>query len=479
MHEEHIIPSPKSTINSYRSFGYNLQTAIADIIDNSISAKAKNIYIDYLWNGKDSYITILDDGAGMCVEELRLAMTPGSKDPEEERAVDDLGRFGMGLKSASFSQCKSLTVITKKLGYSCIYRCWDIDYINQTNQWLLLNKVSDESFINKVDEMSNGTMVLWEKLDRIVGDASPDDEIIKNDFYKHMLEVKEHISLVFHRFIESKKIVIYFKNEAIKPTNPFLFNLGPRLLANETIDNVEIQSYLMPHMSRIGKEYETTGGAEGWFNNQGFYVYRGDRLLVWATWLGLDLKKKDHFKLARISVSITNENDFDWSLDIKKSKATPPLKLRKHLKRIAHYAAKESAKVYLHRAGHARYVDPTKRELLWREYKDEQDIMRYKINRNHPAIQLLKESSDASIFNNAINLLEENVPIALIVKNQNDDPSLHEREKTNNYPSEAIIEMAKNTYNFLVNKGIPTEIAKDNVAYSEPFVNYTQIRGLL
>lgn len=479
MQEEHIIPSPKSTINSYRSFGYNLQTAIADIIDNSISAKAKNVYIDYLWRGKDSYITILDDGYGMNVEELRLAMTPGSKDPEEERAVDDLGRFGMGLKSASFSQCKSLTVITKKIGYNCIYRCWDIDYINQKNQWLLLNKVSDDSFIKRVDEMNSGTMVLWEKLDRIVGDSSVDDELVKNDFYSHMMEVREHVSLVFHRFIESKKIVIYFKDEAIKPTNPFLFNLGPRMLANETIDNVEIQSFLMPHMSRLGKDYDATGGAVGWFNNQGFYIYRGDRLLVWATWLGLDIKKKDHYKLARIAVSITNENDFEWSLDIKKSKATPPLHLRRHLKRIAHYAAKESAKIYLHRAGHTHYVDPTKRQPIWHEYKDEYDIMKYKINRKHPAIQLLKDSSDSSMFNNVIKLLEDNVPIALIVKNQNDDPSLHEREKAMNYPSEDIIDMAKMTYEFLLMKGIPTEEAKDKVAYSEPFVNYTQIRGLL
>ena len=479
MQEEHIIPSPKSTINSYRSFGYNLQTAIADIIDNSISAKAKNVYIDYLWKGKDSYITILDDGYGMNVDELRLAMTPGSKDPEEERDADDLGRFGMGLKSASFSQCKSLTVITKKIGYNCIYRCWDIDYINQKNQWLLLNKVSDDSFIKRVDEMTCGTMVLWEKLDRIVGDASIDNEEVKSDFYKHMIDVKNHVSLVFHRFIESKKIVVYFKNEIIKPTNPFLFNLGPRMLANETIDNVEIQSFLMPHMSKLGKDYDTTGGAEGWFNDQGFYIYRGDRLLVWATWLGLNLKKKDHYKLARISVSITNENDFEWSLDIKKSKATPPLKLKKHLQRIAYYAAKESARIYLHRAGQTRHVDPTKKQPIWKEYKDDHDIMKYKINRSHPAIQLLKDSSDSSLFNNVMKLLEDNVPIALIVKNQNDDPSLHEREKSLNYPSEDIIDMAKMTYSFLVERGIPTEDAKDRVAYSEPFVNYSQIRGLL
>ena len=117
-------PNPKSTINSYRSFGYNLSTAISDIIDNSISAYANEIRLEYKWNGKDSFISICDNGIGMNHSELVLAMTPGSKDPEEERSEKDLGRFGMGLKTASFSQCRRLTCITKKESYATIKRCW-------------------------------------------------------------------------------------------------------------------------------------------------------------------------------------------------------------------------------------------------------------------------------------------------------------------------------------------------------------------
>jgi HSP90 family molecular chaperone len=151
-------PSPKSTINSYRSFGYNLSTAIADIIDNSISANAKEIHIEYKWDGQNSYILILDNGDGMNCEELVLAMTPGSKDPEEERAENDLGRFGMGLKTASFSQCKRLTCISKKTGYAIIKRCWDIDFVNQENEWRLLDSVSNETFLDKIE--NSGTLVL-------------------------------------------------------------------------------------------------------------------------------------------------------------------------------------------------------------------------------------------------------------------------------------------------------------------------------
>ena len=172
-------PNPKSTINSYRSFGYNLSTAIADIIDNSISANADEIRIEYKWNGKSSFISISDNGIGMNKEELVLAMTPGSKDPEEERNEKDLGRFGMGLKTASFSQCKCLTCISKKENNKIVKRCWDIDFINQENEWQLLDNVSDISFLEKIEKQKSGTLVLWEKLDRIVGNAEITNERVK------------------------------------------------------------------------------------------------------------------------------------------------------------------------------------------------------------------------------------------------------------------------------------------------------------
>jgi hypothetical protein len=151
-------------------------------------------------------------------EELVLAMTPGSKDPEEERSEKDLGRFGMGLKTASFSQCKRLTCITKRENYATIKRCWDIDYINQENEWQLLDYVSDDSFLEKIEKQKSGTLVLWEKLDRIVGNAETSNESVKNAFYQEMINVKEHLSLVFHKFIESKRIKIFFKMKKLNLT---------------------------------------------------------------------------------------------------------------------------------------------------------------------------------------------------------------------------------------------------------------------
>ena len=292
---EIVKPNPKSTINSYRSFGYNLPTAIADIVDNSISALADKICIEYKWLGRDSYIIISDNGKGMNRDELVLAMTPGSKDPEAQRDEKDLGRFGMGLKTASFSQCKRLTCVTKQLNYATIKRCWDIDFINSENEWQLLDEISDESFIERIDNQKSGTLILWEKLDRIVGEADIDNERVKSSFYSEMIAVKKHLSLVFHKFIENKKIKIFFQNEEIEATNPFLLNLTPKpqMGLPEVFDGVEITYFILPHMSELGKEdYEKSGGSLGWFENQGFYIYRGDRLLVAGDWLGFEKKKR-------------------------------------------------------------------------------------------------------------------------------------------------------------------------------------------
>ena len=219
-------PNPKSTINSYRSFGYNLSTAIADILDNSISAKSNTIELVSKWNGADSYLYVLDNGKGMNLEELIVAMTPGSKDPEEERNENDLGRFGLGLKTASFSQCKRLTVISKKKGYSLVKRCWDIDFINQQQQWLLLDYVSDNQFEKLFDDLDSGTLVLWEKLDRIVGNSSIENEMVKNAFYQELTIVREHLSLVFHKFLESNKLKINTNGFSVEPYNPFLLNFS-------------------------------------------------------------------------------------------------------------------------------------------------------------------------------------------------------------------------------------------------------------
>ena len=207
----------------------------------------------------------------------------------------------------------------------------------------------------------------------------------------------------------------------------------------ESFSNVEITYFILPHMSVIGKsDYEKSGGSLGWFQEQGFYIYRGDRLLVAGDWLGLE-KKRDYSKLARIAVNFTNANDFNWNLDIKKSTAMPPIDIRKELSRIAKIAILKSAKIYNWR-GQKTFLETGIKnyEPLWSDEKTREGIKKYKINRKHPIIKSLLEENN-KLAGKALKLLEENVPIELILTNQNEDPAFHELEKQNEKPSDDLI----------------------------------------
>jgi hypothetical protein len=481
---ESAIPNPKSTINSYRSFGYNLSTSIADIVDNSISANAKRIYIDFIWKGSSSSISIIDDGNGMSLDELIIAMTPGSKNPDDKRDEKDLGRFGMGLKTASFSQCKSLTVITKKENV-LNFRCWDLDYINNNDKWVLLNYSSSSENIKKVESLTSGTMVVWEKMDRIVGESREDNETVKNAFYTELKTVSDHLSLVFHKYIEQKKIIITINGNILLPWNPFLLDLNPKpeMGPTEIISKgVNVTYYILPHMSRITPEaYQKSGGPLGWHNQQGFYVYRSDRLLVAGDWLGLE-KKRDFNKLARIEINFSNDNDFNWNLDIKKSVAYPPLEIRKDLTRIAKDATLKSAKIYNWRSSKA-LTDLTQESKIQRAWYDETNrdgIKKYKINRNHPLVkEILQLDNEKSLIAETLKIIEENIPLDLILYNQNEDPSFHESEKFNEIPNEHIIKIACELYKIKISQGVPEELSRQQIMSSSPFNLYPIILDYL
>jgi hypothetical protein len=199
--------------------------------------------------------------------------------------------------------------------------------------------------------------------------------------------------------------------------------------------------HILPHMSEIGKEdYENSGGSLGWFQQQGFYVYREDRLIVSSDWLGLE-KKRDYSKLARIAVNFSNAYDFNWNLDIKKSTATPPIEIRKELLRIAKIAITKSAKIYNWR-GQKTFSENSnlKYEPLWKDEITREGIKKYRINRKHPIIKSLL-TEENRLAAKALKLLEDNVPIELILSNQNEDPSFHELEKQIESPSDELLKL--------------------------------------
>ena len=160
------IPPAKSMITGLRCIGYNFSTALADIIDNSISAGAK--IIDIYASGKEKYVVISDNGRGMTKDELKESMRLGSCSPFTERQGYDLGRFGLGLKTASFSQCKKLTVISKCNNDINAY-CWDLDYLVEQNRWLLkeiaIDTFKDKDWFRFLEVNSEGTIIFWENID--------------------------------------------------------------------------------------------------------------------------------------------------------------------------------------------------------------------------------------------------------------------------------------------------------------------------
>lgn len=195
-------PKPAALIESLRAFGYDAQTAIADLIDNSITAQAKNVWIEFIWNGKESVISIRDDGAGMSEQELVNAMRVGSRSPRDPREPRDLGRFGLGLKTASFSQCRVLTVASKENGKQVASRTWDLDFVIERDEWLLLREIPDtiKSIVDELSQQRAGTVVIWSLLDRLVNNSAADDRPAENAFYATAEQIRDHLAIVFGEY---------------------------------------------------------------------------------------------------------------------------------------------------------------------------------------------------------------------------------------------------------------------------------------
>src|SRR5450759_4845213 len=159
------IPEAGSMIETFRAIGYSIEAAVADIIDNSISAGAKNVWVNFDWQGADTWISVKDDGIGMDNDELIQALRPGSKNPLDDRDSKDLGRFGLGLKTASFSQCRMLSVISKKENSKNVYWTWDLNFVNKTGKWNLLKFLPDNKFEADIEKIKSGTITVWNDID--------------------------------------------------------------------------------------------------------------------------------------------------------------------------------------------------------------------------------------------------------------------------------------------------------------------------
>jgi len=472
-------PEAASMIETFRAVGYNVGTAIADIIDNSISASANNIWVDYEWDGADSKMFITDDGYGMNNAELIQAMKPGSQNPLDKRSPDDLGRFGLGLKTASFSQCRKFCVISKKKEGDLVYWTWDLAFVGLSKGWNLLKYRPDEDVCYEtLNKLESGTSVIWWDIDRLTKGSTKSDETSKRRFFENMEASKKHLGMVFHRYIENG-LNIYFRDRQIIPWDPFLTGksgIQTRPEMNFADGQISIQGYILPHRSRLTpEEYEYgKGPQDSWTNHQGFYIYRNDRLLVPGDWLNM-FKKEAHCDLCRIKLNMTNDFDREWHIDIKKSQAIPPPEYREKILALAKEARSFAVEVYRHR-GKIIKRTLSKDEFIpvWEE-RVRHGKRFYKLNRKHPIIRDLLERSNGleKQIENAIKFIEETVPVPLIMIRENETDVIHGKpfEGANH---DLVWEIMKAMYVQMINNGYSCEDAKAKIANIEPFDSYLE-----
>lgn len=226
-------PHAASLIEGLRDFGYSLETSLADIVDNSITARANRIDILADTITDDPWVAIADNGTGMTRTELLEALRPGSKNPRHEREAKDLGRFGLGLKSASFSQCRQLTVLTRKDG-STTAAAWDLDRVSETNRWSAVI-LDDPSKVPAAEHLGeSGTIVIWKKLDRLDGGYKHDRAKRTQTLNSALSSAERHLRLVFHRYLSGSpaRISIYLNRLPLHPIDPFAEGHPARQLEN-------------------------------------------------------------------------------------------------------------------------------------------------------------------------------------------------------------------------------------------------------
>ena len=484
-----VAPEPAALIESLRSVGYTLPAAVADIIDNSIAAGAKIIHISFHWAGKDSCVFILDDGCGMSKDELKNAMRPGSRNPLEAREPKDLGRFGLGLKTASLSQCRNLCVASKPAKGSLNARTWNLDALANSPEWRLLHEPprTADTAIKRLGAMPKGSAVVWSDLDRLIGDEQAGDAVAHNRFNDAIDQVRDHLSLTFHRFLEDHSIKLYLNEKPISPWNPFMRDgRSPSSPTPEEFipfgqSGVTFQGFILPHKDALTeKEFHANAGPRGWTAQQGFYVYRNKRLLVYGDWLRLGRPsawtREDHYRLARIRLDILNDADAEWHLDVKKSTARPPALIRDRLTDLAEHVRSKARSVFAHRGKYGKRdasVTPTERPWL-SMVRENRRV--YSINREHPAVQAVIRSfpDKAPELTALLRLLEETVPVEQIWL----DTAEQSRDHAAPYAGVefSIIKAdMRRVVEFFVKTGINRKTAIERLRSIEPFDRYPKL----
>jgi len=425
-------------MESLRDIGYSMETALADIIDNSITAGANTVEVRFSWNAGKPWLAISDNGCGMTKDELIAAMRFGSTSPLSCRSADDLGRFGLGLKTASISQCRRLIVASKK--EQTFTACeWDLDQVEKSADGTWCLRVFDpvheqaDSLLRQhakdfCSKQKSGTIVLWQHFDRLDELGEP---LIRERTFNALLDAsRQHLEQVFHRYLSpdpgKRRLSMRVNGDELIGFNPF----HPGTLATQELpvqrfrvegQEVVVQPYVLPHHSKVTKQdYEKYAGEGGYLHNQGFYVYRNRRLIIKATWFRL-IKKAELTKLARVRVDIPNTLDHLWKIDVRKSTASPPESVRQQLRQILGRIEIQGKRVYSQtgqRLG-AKVQNPA-----WHKRAKAGSIF-YEINREYPPLRQLKAmmpDRQKEILDDLLSTFEQTFPRDLFFHDVADSP---------------------------------------------------------
>ena len=487
-------PAADVLMVSMRAMGYTFEAAIADVIDNSISADASLIELGFPASPAECHVTISDNGTGMTHDELFKAMKYGSTLKTQERSSKDLGRFGLGMKAASLSQCRKLTVISKKDGRKSAF-IWDLDTIEQEKDWAIIDCSEEEisALINNawLDDKESGTVVIWEHFDTIekdIGSASLYHEL------QRLEEVTaDYLALIFHRFITKRpgektaRTTIMVGEHKLVGLDPFLES-HKKTNARREIDiaipdangveqHVIAQPYILPFQKDMTKEdMKRIGGVENYRTKQGFYIYRNERLIIWGTWFGRP--KGELTKHARIKVDIPNTLDDLWSIDIKKQKAKIPSIIKQRLTRAVDEAMDLAVRAQKYR-GRIEKVNQDI-DYIWDRISGREGSYTYRINREARVFDLLRDQLSDEAWQRLSMVLDEiesSVPYQQIYidKSQNCLDDVVDETRAADVAAEAEMLLPS----IMQVCSVDRSSAITMLFSSEPFCNYPDLKNKL
>lgn len=480
MPSRQIPPSAAALMESLRGTGYSVETALADLIDNCIAAGAKQIDLLLDWNEGHPVAVITDDGAGMSEDDLVAAMRFGGLGPRTPRAASDLGRFGLGLKTASLSQCRRLTVASLRDGRSSVF-CWDLDHIRTTGgAWELLEGPPDDllSFTTLSADRNSGTTVIWDRIDF----GRVREQPTLRTFLAQMERAERHLAMVFHRYLtgDARRLRITINGRRIKAWDPFLEDHEATIARPEQIldsggERIRVRGFILPHPDRFANAtaMDEAAGPDGWVAQQGFYVYRQKRLLSAGGWLGIGgtraWTREEFSRLARIRIDLPNTIDEDWRIDIRKAQARPPEALRPALARIAEDVRRIARDVFFHRGRRTERDQTDGVARIW-QVNPPPASRRYTVRGDHPLLGIIRGGlgERADLLDALVDLIERTVPIDRIWFDavENGPPQL---AVSSTEEHSTLLESARGIVRTMRSAGLEKSAAVLAVSRMEPF----------